>query len=1029
MNLPEFSVKRGITTLMIFFAVVLLGTFCLVQTPIDLFPEMDIPSITVMTPYEGAGPRDIEEKVTQPLEEVLSTVEDVEHVFSTSSKGVSTIRLNFGWGTDLEGRANDIRDAIDFVQRRLPEEADNSRIYKFDISQFPIMVFGIRATESYEDLEDILDEGVANRLESIPGVAAVTVIVPLQRQVNVDLNRERLASYNLTPDDVVRAIAMENQEMSAGSIETGYTDYLPRVPGEFESVEPMNDIVLTAVDGNRIVRLEDVGEVSDGFEEVQRHITINGGRGAIMFVSKQSDANTVTVARAVRDLMPKLTSKLPADIEISNVMDSSEDIERVVSDLLRTLLIGGALAMLVVLVFLRQLRGTFVIGLAIPFSLILAGALMYMLDYTINMITLFAFIVAIGMVVDNAIVILENITRHREQGESPREGAVYGASEVAMAITASTLTTLCILFPLLFVRGIVRVLFTPFAAVAGMILLASLFSALTLTPMLASRLLPEKFVASERKSRLFQLSEAVFNRLRDGYSALLGRALRHRAIVIFAAVLLMGVSLGLVPRIGWEFTPSEDRSLIRGTIKLPVGTRVEKTAEVMQEINRIIEEEIPPNDLRATFTECGSGEGRGPGASDSGDYVGSFGVKVSSKDERDWTVFEKGQELRERIKQIQGIYAIEKFSITLQDPMSGMMAGGEKPLSVNIRGDDMEATDRLAAEIKKKVKNIPGAVDISISREKGAPELWVNVDRAKASSMGLNVSDVANTVRASIYGRVASKYRVAGDEYDIFVRLRKEDRSRPDDLEKLSLRLPSGELVRVENIADVTSERGPVEIERKDQVRVVRVEGDVHGRSLGKVIAETRKIISKLKIPTGVEVRMGGQSEDISESFFWLTLALGIGVVLVYMVMASQFESLLHPFVVMFALPFAFVGVVWGLFVFGHSLNVIVFLGMLLLIGVVVNNAIVLVDYINILRARGLSMTEAIRRSGERRLRPVLMTAFTTVLALVPMAFGKGQGSEVWNPLGVTILGGLLVATLVTLVIVPVMYSILERGH
>ncbi len=564
MNLPEFSVRRNITTLMTFFAVILIGTFCLVQTPIDLFPEMDIPTITVQTPYEGAAPQDIEEKVTQPLEEVLSTVEDVDHVYSTSSQGMSTIRLNFSWQTNLDSRANDVRDAIDMVQRQLPDEADDSRIFKFDISQFPIMVYGVRATHSYENLEDILDDEVANPLESISGVASVRSLVPLKRQVNVDLNRERLSSYNLTPRDVVRAIARENREVSAGSIETGYTDYLPRVPGEFDSIEPMNDIVLRASGGN-IVRLKDVGNVTDGFKERERYITINGKSGAILQVSKQSDANTVSVARAVKEKLPDITKRLPSDVNIVNVMDNSEDIERMVRDLAQTLLIGGALAMLVVLIFLRQFRGTFVIGLAIPFSLILAGAMMYMLDYTINMITLFAFIVAIGMVVDNAIVVLENITRHREDGESAREGAIYGASEVSMAITASTLTTLCILFPLLFMRGMTQVLFTPFAAVASVILLASLFSALTLTPMLASRLLPEHFATVEEESRFFRFTESIFNRLTSAYSSFLSWSLRHRAVAIFGAVVLLAVSFCLVPQIGSEFMPKEDRALIHGS--------------------------------------------------------------------------------------------------------------------------------------------------------------------------------------------------------------------------------------------------------------------------------------------------------------------------------------------------------------------------------------------------------------------------------------------------------------------------------
>jgi len=1026
MNLPEFSVKHAITVLMVFFAVVLVGLFCLAQMPIDLFPEMDIPTITVMTPYEGASPEEVEEKITQPLEESLATVEDLDHMYSTSREDMSIIRLGFDWQTDLDTRANDVRDAIDIVQREIPDEADDSRIFKFDVSQFAILVYGVRATASYSDLSDILDDRVANPLESIPGVATVRAIVPLNRQVNVHLNREHLASHNLTPLDVVHAIARENKELSAGSVKMGETDYLTRIPGEFDTVDPMNDIVLTVHNGN-IIRLKNVGRVSDGFEEIQRYITINGRPGGILLIHKQSDANTVAVARAVKERMPDLKEHLPSDVRIVNIMDSSEDIERMVRDLAQTLLIGGLLAMLGVFLFLRQIRGTFVIGLTIPFSLILAAAVMYLLDYTINMMTLFSFIVAIGMVVDNAIVTLENVTRHREEGEDQKGGAVYGTSEVAMAITASTLTTLCIFFPLLFVKGITQIIFTPFAVVAGMVILSSLFSALTLTPMLASRLLPERIKPTRERGRIYRVTESGFDRLAAGYSRFLGWSIRHRTWVVLGALLLFMASIALIPFVGWEFMPKEDRGLIRGNIELPVGTRVEKTKQVMEVINGIIREEIPERDLEAVFTRCGKSESGF--ASDEGKNTGAFGAKVVAKENRDWDLFRKGDLLRKRIEAIAGLYSIEDFGITYQDPMTGLIMGREEPLSINVLGNDMAATERLAAEIKEKVQEIPGTVDIGISRERGSPELWVNVDRDKASAMGLNVSDIAETVRTSVYGRVASKYRVKGDEYDIFVRLREKDRSETHDLSQIPVRLHSGELVRVGNVAQISLERGPSEIQRKDQVRIIRVEGDVRGKSLGEVIASAEQVLTEIDLPPGVTVVMGGQSEDIRESFFWLTLALAMGAILVYMVMASQFESLVHPFVVMFSLPFAFVGVAWALFLGGYNLNVVVFLGMLMLIGVVVNNAIVLVDYINILRARGEAMTDAVREAGRTRLRPVLMTAFTTVLALVPMAFRGGQGSEVWNPLGVTILGGLLVATLVTLVIVPVMYSIFNRDR
>jgi len=1023
MNLPEMSVRRPVTALMLFLGIILVGLFCFVQMPIDLFPDMDIPSITVVTPYEGASSEEVEEKITRVLEQRLATVEDLKHITSTSMEGVSHIVLQFEWQTDLDTRANDVRDAIDMAQREIPEEADRSRIFKLDVGQMPILVYGVFAEQSYEELEDILDDEVATPLESVSGVGAVRIITPLQRQVNVDLDRERLASYGLTPADVARVVARENRQTSAGSIKMGATDYMPRVPGEFKSVGPMNDIVVRASNG-MIVHLRDVGQVRYGFKDRNLYANVNGRPGGIFMVLKQSEANTVQVARNVKAALPSLLRRLPPDVRVVNVMDGSEDIERMVRDLEQTLILGGCLAIVAVLVFLRQVRGAFIIALTVPFSLIAAGMVMYLMDYSINMMTLFALIVAIGMVVDNAIVILENITRHREEGESASEGAIFGASEVGMAVFASTLTTLCIFFPLLFVKGLTKVIFAPFAIVAAVVMLASLFTALTMTPMLASRLLPKTYGQAGRRSAFFRISEAAFDRLASGYAGLLGACLRHRAVVILGAIALFVGSLMLVPLVGWEYMPKEDRAMIMGTVKLPVGSRVERTAEAMQAIHDVILQEIPREQIRAIFTRCGvTGAGF---TTNEGAYIGIFGVKLVPKDQRGRHVTQIADALRKRLQRIAGLYSISEFRVSLEDPMSGMIMGGEQPLSVRIIGDDLDAAYAYAQQLKAKVAQIPGTVDIAVSMEKGAPEVWVNVDRQKASAMGLNVADVADAVRSAVYGRVASKYRIHGDEYDIRVRLRESDRTKIEDLGQLPVRLHTGDLVRVENVARVEKARGPIKIERKDQRRIVRVEGDVHGRSMGEVMADVENLIAQNPPPRGLTVVMGGQKEDIQEAFLWLSLALVVGIILVYMIMASQFESLMDPFVIMFSLPFAFIGVVWFLTLFGYSVNIIVFLGMLLLIGIVVNNAIVLVDYINILRARGRSMMEAVQEAGRARLRPVLMTAVTTIVALMPMAFKRGQGSEVWNPLGVTILGGLLVSTLVTLVLVPTIYSIFE---
>ena len=1028
MKLPEVSVRKPVTTLMVFFGIILVGAFCFLQMPLDLLPEMDIPMITVSTPYEGVGPAEIEEKVTRPLEKNLATVEDLRHIYSTSREGRSNIRLQFNWGTDLEARANDVRDAVDQTMRELPDDVERPRIYKLDITQFPVMVYGVYADESYPDLEDILENEVADLLEGVEGVAAVTVITPLRRQVNVDLDRERIAAIGMTPSDIARVVARENYQTSGGSIKMGDTDYLPRVPGEFKSVEPMNGIVVQTRDG-AIVRLRDVGRATFGFKDLDMEVKVNGRRGGLLFVQKQSDANTVTTVRGVQRRLERIQASghLPADITLLPVMDGSDDILRMVRDLADTLWMGGLLAMLVVLIFLRQWRGTLIVGLTIPFSLISAGIVMYLMDYSINMLTLFAFIVAVGMVVDNAIVVLENIASHREDGESVEEAAIYGTDEVGMAVVASTITTLCIFFPLMFVQGMSRILFTPFAVVCSVVLAASLFTALTMTPMLASKLLTGAYQERHRGHWLFRMSEDVFNRLSEGYARLLEWSLGHRKIVLGTMVLLLLGSLALVPYIGFELMPEEDRGSIRGTIKLPVGTRYERTAEAVEAIYAEIIKEIPAEQIMAVFLRAGGGGGGSPTGGDAGPHIGSFGVRLVPREERDRHVSEIADGIRRRVDRLMVRYGIESLDVDLSDPMAGLVAGGGgSGLSVEILGDDMDIADRLSKELLAKMQTIPGAVDLSLSRQDVAPEVWVNVDRDKASAMGLNVSDVADAVRLCVYGDTVSYYRVGGDEYDIVVRLRQSDREQLDDLGTIPLRVPSGDLIRVENVGEVVRTVGPLEIERKDQRRIVRVEGKTYGRSLGEVAADAEAILAQREVPEGFEVVVGGQVEEMRETFLWLTIALIIAVILVYMVMAAQFESLLHPFVVMFSVPFAFIGVIWALYFGGYTLSMVVFLGAMLLVGVVVNNAIVLVDYTNILRARGRTMQEAVREAGRDRLRPVLMTAITTIVGLWPMAFKQGQGAEVWNPLGVTILSGLTVSTLITLVLVPVMYSIFE---
>jgi len=1031
MKLPEFSVRNPVTTLMVFLAILVIGGFCLTQLPVDLMPEMELPAITVLTTYPGAAAEDVETKVTKVLEDRISTTPEVKHIVSTSKEEVSVIRLIFEWGANLDARANDLRDRIGFAKVVLPDDVEDPLILKLDTASFPIMFFGVRARESYADLFKLIQDEVADPLKRLPGVGAVVIRGTTDRQLNIAFDRQRLASYGLTPQDIVRVVALENQTIPGGNVKQGVTDFLIRVPGEFKDVEPMKRIVLKASNGS-VVRLGDVATVEFGHREETQQVKINGGKGLMFMVQKQSGANTVKVAKSVKAALPAIQKRLPADVQISLMMDSSEDIERSLTNLTDSLWQGGALTIVVVLVLLRSVAGTFVITLTMPFSLILTFILAFFFGYTINMMTLFGMIIAIGMVVDNAIVILENIERHREEGEGPREAAVYGSSEVAMPIVASTLTTVCIFFPIIFVKGVTRIIFMEFAAIVTIVLLGSLFSALTLTPMLSSTLMARED-PRRRLGLFFRLCEKGFSILQGWYDVALAWSLRHRLLIVLGAIAIFVGSLFLVPLIGSEFIPEEDKALLRGTLHMPVGTRVEETAKVMDAMERILVEEVPESEREMTYWRCGqSEEGIQSVFGEEGSHIGEFGVKLVPVTARQRSVKEVSAVVRRRIDAIVGTTGITKYRLETADWMSGLILGGGMPLSVEVLGDDPVATDDLAAQIRALATEVPGVVDVSISRVKGKPEFQVEVDRERASALGLNVHDIADTIRASFYGRIASKYRVAGDEYDIFVRLMEKDRSTYEDIALTPVHLPGGGLVQVGNVAKVHLRRGPVEIERKDQSRIVTIGANIQTRSLGEAAADLEAKMAKLQVPQGVEIKLGGATEEQRESFFWLTLALIIGILLVYMVMASQFESLIDPFVIMFSVPFAFTGVIWGIFLAGHNLSIIVFIGLLLLVGTVVNNAIVLVDYTNLLRARGHELFDAVRLAGRTRLRPVLMTAVTTIVALIPMAFGKGQGAEVWNPLGITVFAGLTVSTLITLIFVPIMYTILERrrfGH
>ena len=1036
MRLPEFGVKYPTTNLMIFAAILVLGLFSFSRMALDLMPELEPPVISVITRYEGASAEDVEAKVTKVIENQVSIVSDLDKLRSRSIEELSIVTAQFEWGTNLDEASNEIRDRLEFAKKFLPEEIETPIVFKFNMSMLPVAVYGISAEETYPRLYDIIDDEVADYLKRIPEVGAVQLIAGLERQINVEVDKDKLEAYHLSLEDIAYVLAKENITLPAGEIKAGLTEYTLRVPGEFESPEELKQIIVGQHNGASLY-LKDVATIEDGFKEETMIVHSNFEPALMMMVQKRSGANTVEAVEKVKKELERIKKRLPPDVKFSLLMDSAEFIQWSIDDLTRTLFLGIIFVIFIVWLFLRQIRPSFIIAMTIPFSLIITFIFMYFLDYTINVMTLSSLVIAIGMVVDNGIVVIDNIFRHRERGEKIQEASIYGASEMMLAIGASTLTTIAVFFPMMFITGVTGILFKPLATLVIIALLASLFTALTFTPMLSSKFLGKiKFNENPLSSddikkkrgiirRLYLISENSFRKTENFYKHLLEWTLQHKkTTILIAAGIFFGTML-LIPIVGTEFVPKEDTGELQVEVQLPVGTRYEESARVAEEIENIFKEYVP--EAKTIFSRAGqatSGMGAAFGQK-TGSHMVLVGTKLVKKENRNRSAEQIADDLRKKISKIPGI---TKLSFQAGSALERIILGGAgKPLSIEILGHDIEQTNNLAREIQGLLEEIPGAMDVAISRDMGKPELKVKIDREKASSLGLTMSQITETVRVAFYGKIATLYREAGEEYDIFIRYREEDRKTLQDLKSLTIKTTTGKFIKLGNVAKITQEVGPLEIERRDQERLVSVGANVYGRSIGKVAADLKEKMKRLEIPSGFIVRFAGDVEEQRTAFGDLGILLMLGILLVYMVMAAQFESLLDPFVIMFSVPFAFVGVVWALLLTNITLSIMSFIGLIMLMGIVVNNAIVLVSYINILRARGYSMMDAVTLGGKNRLRPVLMTTFTTLFAMLPLALSRGEGAEMWNPLGITIIGGLSVSMLITLILVPTLYAIVEQ--
>ena len=1014
MSIYGSAVKKPITTLMIFIAILVFGAYSLVNLPIDLYPEIELPAISVLTTYGGANASDIETNITRPIENSLNSVDKLKQITSVSRDNYSVVILEFEYETDLSEAGNNIRDALSFIEDFLPEDAEKPVVFKFSTSMMPIMMFTITADESYEGINKTLDEKLVSPMNRIDGIGAINIVGSPIREISIDVDPRKMEAYNLTVEQLGGILRAENLNMPTGKIGMGQMIYPLRVEGEFKESNQLKDLVLGSFNGQAIY-LRDVATVKDSIKEMSIDEKINGELGVRMMVMKQSGANTVKVAKEVNKKMEELSKDLPLDITVSPIFDTSEFILGSVNNLTKTLLFALLFVTLVVLIFLGRWRATFIVVITIPISLIVSFIYLYITDSSINIISLSALSIAIGMVVDDAIVVLENIARHVDRGSSPREAAIYATNEVWLAVIVTTLTVVAVFFPMTLVGGMTGVMFRQLGWIVSITVTTSTIAAITLTPMLSSKML------RHRKTKLTGYEGAflrMFNRFDNWYGRALGWSLKRKWLVLILSFGVFVFSLTLIGRLGTEAFPESDEGRLNINIELQSGTRMERSAELARQLDTIFDA-IP--EVRIISTSAGSDE-------DASGFIALFGSQGSNiinymiglvdVEERERTVWEVAEEMR---TELETYPEIVNFNVNTGG-MGGGMSGNT--VDVEIYGYDLEKTTRLAHEVADVVEEIPGARNVQISREEAKPELRIELDREKMASAGLNTAMVSSAIYNRVAGMIATLFREEGEEYNIVVRFAKEYRNSISDIENIALQTASGSTVRLGDVGEVAEYWSPPNIERKRRERMVRVSATPYKTSMGGLAMQMEAAVDDMQIPKDVMVEVGGAYEDQQEGFADLSLLLILSLVLVYLVMASQFESLRMPFIIMMSIPFAFTGVILALLITNTTLSLIAGVGAIMLIGIVVKNAIVLVDYINLMRDRGYALDEAIVESGKSRLRPVLMTALTTILGMLPLALSTGEGSEIWSPMGISVIGGLIFSTIITMIIVPVFYRL-----
>lgn len=1026
MKIYETAVKKPISTILIFVGVIVFGLFSLQTLSIDMYPEMDLPTVTVMTTYEGANAADIETNITRVLEDNLNTVDNLDKITSKSSDNISMVTLEFEWGADLDVASNDVRDVIGRVQKMLPEEAETPMIFKFSSSMIPVVMLYATADESYEALYKLLDDKLVNTLNRVNGVGAVSMMGQPEREIQINVDPSKLEAYGLSVEQIGQLVVAENRDTPAGTIDVGGMTLSVRAKGEFEDSKNLDNIVVANVDG-RQVYLPEVATIIDTIKKVTLDERVNTRPAVRIIVQKQSGANSVAIARDVLGMLPGIQAQMPPDVQIGVLVDMSQSIRDSISSLSDTIMYAFFFVFIVVLFFLGRWRATFIIILTIPISLIVSFIYLKVTGSTLNIISLSSLSIAIGMVVDDAIVVLENITKHIEHGSTPKNAAIYATNEVWLAVIATTLVVVAVFLPLTMLPGMAGIMFRELGWIVTLVTVVSTIAAITMTPMLAALMLKAEQREQKKKSlasRIFSPIERLLDRLDEGYRKILMWSVRHRAMLLVVALGIFVASIFLLKQVPSEFFPKTDNGRITARVELEQSVNVQYTMDIARRIDSFVMNKFPEVTVVSASSGTAAGDNIFAAMQKTGSHIINYNFSLPPVAERNRSIFEITDSLRSFFA---GMPEVVQSTVTAG---AGGPSSSESDISVKVYGYDMMQTELFAKQLKDKIVEVHGATDVQLSRDEMRPEFRVIFDRARLGNYGLTTATASMYVRNRINGLLASKYREDGDEYDIYVRYDEKYRTTVEDIEEITIYNAMNKPIKLKDVAQVREEFAAPTIERENRERMIAVNVMLaSGAALSDVVAGIQEEIAAQEIPEGVFIEIGGTYEDQQESFGDLMMLLLLIIILVYIVMATQFESFKMPFIILFSLPFAFTGVFLALFITNTALSVIALIGAIMLVGIVVKNGIVMVDFANLLRERGLSVSQAVIAAGKSRLRPVLMTTLTTVLGMLPLAMGLGEGSETWQPMGIAVIGGLTFSTVLTLIVVPIVYTLFMASN